>query len=234
MKKSFLLTVFSFIITTAYVGAQNCGYYMPMKKNTGVEKKMYAGKDNLTGSYVQKIIDVTTENGFTVSKIETENFDTKGKSLSKSTYNVKCNGTTIMIDAKSLIDPKTLEAYKDMKVTVTSEDFEVPTNPTVGQTLKDGSANITVDNQGMSFATINMKITDRKIVAKENITVPAGTFECMKLTYNVKMQMTTMGFPITIEMKGVEYISSTVGSVKTETYDRSDQLLTYDVLTKTF
>jgi len=234
MKKLLISTLIAVVFSTTFLNAQTCGYYMPMKLNSGIEKKTYSGKDNLTGSYTQKIVEMTTEGAFSVSKIETENFDKKGKSSGKRTYTVKCNGNSVIIDAKSLLDPETLKAYEGMDITISCEDFEIPTNPTVNQTLKDGSASVKVVNQGMDFAAINMIITDRKFVAIESVTVPQGTYECLKLTYNISMEISIMGFPKTIIMSGVDYISSKVGSVKTETYDKNDKLISYDVLTNIF
>jgi hypothetical protein len=46
--------------------------------------------------------------------------------------------------------------------------------------------------------------------------------------------MKTMGFPMTMKMKGTDFYSSAVGAVRTEQYDEKGKMLGYSVLAKIF
>ena len=231
--KTFNMTfVLCALLFSTSIFGQNCGYYMPLKQNSGVEMKSFNAKDKPTGSVIQKITTVSEAGGYTVAKIQAENFNEKGKSIGQNIYDVKCNGTSVLIDSKMLLDPKSMESYKDMEMKFTSGDIEVPSNLAVNSTMKDASMAMTVVNNGVTFSEMNIKLLNRKVVSKETITVPAGTFECFKVTYDVAIDMKTMGFPIAIKTKGAEYISAKIGTVKSESYDANGKLVGYNVLSK--
>ncbi len=235
MKTSHVFSVlFVLLLSANFSFSQNCGYYIPLKKGSGIEMQSFNPGGKLSGSYKQMIQDVTAEGDFTVAHIFVENFDAKGNSVGKSNYNIKCNGTSVVIDAKSLLDPQTLSAYKDMEITIEAVDIEIPSSLKVGDVLKDSQVNLKASNQGMEVAGVTMKLTNRTIAAQESVTVPAGTYTCFKMTYDITMEMKTMGFPMTMKMKSIDFYSENVGSVRSEQYDAKGKMLGYNVLSKIF
>jgi len=75
---------------------------------------------------------------------------------------------------------------------------------------------------------VNMEITNRVVKAKEQLTVPAGTYDAFKVTYDseLKASMIKQNFSV------VQYVAEGVGVVKTENYDKKGQLSGYSVLTR--
>jgi hypothetical protein len=82
------------------------------------------------------------------------------------------------------------------------------------------------------MTTLSMTVTNRKVEAKETITVPAGTFECYKITGNTHMETATFGLKVPIEMKTIEYFAPGVGLVKSITYNKNDKLQGSTALSK--
>jgi hypothetical protein len=74
---------------------------------------------------------------------------------------------------------------------------------------------------------MEIKIQDRKVMAKENIEVPAGTYEAWKINSIIKLDMM-----MTRETKNVEWIAKDVGVVRSEQYDKNGKLNSYSVLTE--
>jgi hypothetical protein len=72
-----------------------------------------------------------------------------------------------------------------------------------------------------------VNISNRKVLGNETVTVPAGTFNCYKITYDVE---TKLMFKINTNV--VEYINKGVGNVKTETYDKKGKMLSATVLSE--
>ena len=74
---------------------------------------------------------------------------------------------------------------------------------------------------------MSVRISNRKVEAQEDITTPAGTFKCFKITYDVdsKVIFKTQG-------KGVEWISQQVGTVRTESHDSKGKMLSYSLLSE--
>jgi len=61
--------------------------------------------------------------------------------------------------------------------------MEYPSSMQVGDHLKDASTQMEMDmNNGMTTVT-TVQVTDRMIVAKENVTTPGGSWDCYKMTY---------------------------------------------------
>jgi hypothetical protein len=113
-----------------------------------------------------------------------------------------------------------------MEVTMDATDLDFPGDLSVGQTLKDGSITIKISSQGMAMMTMVVKIYDRKVEAIEDITTPAGTFSCYKMTSTIESK--TM---FTIIAKTTDWMAKNVGSVRSETYDKDGKLTGYMVLT---
>jgi hypothetical protein len=234
MKNVKFLSIILLIAAVQNSFAQNCGYFIPLKTGSGIEMKSYNAGGKPSGSYKQTIQSVTNDGTFTVAGLHIENFDAAGKTVGNNDYSIKCNGTEVIIDGKSLLDPKSMEAYKDMQVTVEATDIEIPSSVEINSTMKDAGVHVNVSNQGKDFSSIDMKITNRKVIAKEKLTVPGGIFDCVKITYDITMEMKTMGYPMTMKMKGVDWFSVNVGTVKTEQYDGNGKLLAYSELAKLF
>lgn len=76
---------------------------------------------------------------------------------------------------------------------------------------------------------MNMSTTikNRKVEAIENVTTPAGTFKCFKISYDI----VTDTFLKKVTSKAVQWYSENVGMVRTESYGQNGKLDSYSVLT---
>jgi type 1 fimbria pilin len=92
-----------------------------------------------------------------------------------------------------------------------------------GDILPDVNCDIKV-----SFIKINCKITNRKCLGFETITVPAGTFNCRKIS-----QTTTVKAMGKSEINtSIEWEAEGIGTVRNEVYDKKSNLVSYSELTK--
>jgi hypothetical protein len=75
----------------------------------------------------------------------------------------------------------------------------IPHRPIPGTTLPDASVvvnSVTTSESeliGSIYMDINSSVTDRKVISKETISVPAGTFECWRIEYNSKSTISLDG-----------------------------------------
>jgi hypothetical protein len=209
-----------------YVKAQDCVSYFPTKVGATWETKSYDSKDKITSTNKSKIIKSDGVANNLSATISYESFDNKNASQGTGEYIIQCKNGVFVIDMKSMLNAKTMETYKDMDVTVSSTDMEMPSNPTVGQTLKDAEVSIKV-NGGMAMMNLTIRIFNRKVAAIESVTTPAGTFaNCIKITYDVETNMM-----MKVQTKGIDWYAKNVGPVRTETYDSKDKKMGYSVLT---
>lgn len=230
--KKLLSFLFGICVITTTVKAQKC-LGVSVKAGMGFEMTNYNAKDKPTGRILYTIKEVTTDNGTTLMKIELQSFDAKDKPQMTNTYQCQCKGNEMMMDMTAMMATQENPMLKDAKMTFTSNDLVYSDNYTVGATLKDASLNGEgVIGGGMNLS-YSMTMKNRKVVAQENLTVPAGTFNAYKVTSDMTINNKTI-VSLSIDFQSISYRASNVlWDIKTETY-RKDKLMGYSVLSKIF
>jgi len=224
MKKSFLFSILG-IFLTAGIFAQDCPLYYPDALNSQLEYKQYDKKGNLSGSSIQKVTDFKkTGDGYEV-RVSAESFDAKGKSLGTMNLAARCEGGIYYIDMKNMVGAQSMEAYKDMEMQMEGGNMELPASMKAGDVLKSGDMKIAFASGGMTIMNMTFNVSNRKVEAVENVTTPAGTFECYKISYDVAAKMV-----VNVRTKGVEWYSKGVGLVKSESFSNDGKLLGSNVL----
>lgn len=170
-----------------------------------------------------------TPTGLTIFALS-ENFDKKGKSQGKNEYSISCDKGTLYFDMKSMMPQQQAEAYKDFEMTVEGVDKEMPFELKPGSSLKDANVKFTFKSKSgppMPMMNMEVKITNRKVEAQENITVPAGTFNCIVISEDVEVK--TM---FSLKMKSKTWFSPEAGTVRTNSYKENGKLTAYSELTE--
>ena len=219
MKKSIIIS-FLGLLLVACVFAQDCPLYYPDAVNSQLEYQQFDKKGKLSGSSIQKITDFKKTSGGYEVKVSAETFDEKGKSLGTMNLESRCQGGVYYIDMKNLVGAQTLEAYKDMEMQVEGGNLEMPASMKTGDVLKSGDMKISFASGGMSIMNMTFNVSNRKVEAVENVTTPAGTFECYKISYDVATKMM-----VNVKTKGTEWYSKGIGLVKSESYSTDGKLL---------
>lgn len=225
MKLKLLITlIFAGFVSFAFT--QECKMYFPADEGTEIEITNYDKKDKVSGTNVQKIIRKEVDGDNLTLGIYQETHDEKGELVGSGEFEIRCEEGTFYVDMRSYLDDKTMSAYEGMELAVETSDMEMPSDMSVGQTLPDASITAVISNQGIKMITMTINITNRTVEAIEDITTPAGTFECYKLTYDIHTKMM-----FKIEAHAVEWLSEDVGQVRTESYNKKGKLQSYSVLT---
>jgi len=224
MKTTFLSCL---LCIFAYAGlmAQDCPLYYPDAENAQLEYKQYDKKGGLTGSSIQKITSVKKSAGSTEVEITAESFDEKGKSQGSVQLTSRCEGGIYYIDMKNYMNQESMESYEDMEMTIEGGNLELPSNMKAGDVLKNGDLKMSFSTGGMTIMNMTISVTNRKVEAVENLTTPAGTFECYKISSDIATKMM-----ITVKAKSVEWFAKNVGMVKSESYSADGKLMGSNVL----
>ena len=225
MKKTLLCCILCSVLCGGIL-AQDCPMYYPDMVNAQLEYKQYDKKGGLTGSSVQKITDIRKSGGNVEVSVTAESFDAKGKSLGTAQLKARCEGGVYYIDMQNYLNQQAMESYKDMEMKIEGGNLEVPSSMKAGDMLKNGDLKMSFSSGGMTVMNITINISNRKVDAVENITTPAGTFECYKISCDVAMKMM-----VNVRTKSVEWYARGVGMVKSETYNTDGKLLGSNVLT---
>jgi hypothetical protein len=223
-----ILLLLSFVLGTTCVFAQ-CNEFYQLEEGRAWEMESYNAKGKLSGKNIQKVTAYSsTANSFT-STIHSTMFNEKGKELTQGDLLVSCNNGTILIDMRNFVNEEQMKAFQSYEMKMESDNLELPEKLSVGQSLKDGSMTLTASNSPIPmFMTVT--VTDRKVIAKETLTTPAGTFDCFKISSNSTFK-TKMGIGMTANFSTFEWIAPKVAVVKTESY-KNNKLQGYTLLTK--
>jgi hypothetical protein len=209
------------------INAQCNNPYYKMREGTLIVTESFNKKDKFQSRSEIKVIDFEDTNSGFIATMEYNLFDKKEKSISEGEYTITCENDVLKLDMSGFVPPESMEAFKDMEVELTMDQMEYPANLSPGQTLKDASIEI-ASSKGPVPMKLTFNITDRKVEGKESVTTPAGTFECMKISYNTHSKMMIANTQFT----NVEYLSKDSGAVRTETYRSNGNLVSYTILTK--
>ena len=221
MKTKIIILICSFLISFSSIGQSACKAYYPFEEGVKFEITNYSKKGKKEGFVNYEVTSIDNN----VATIKTIIFDDKGKEITTTSYQIMCEGNTISIDFKSMMNPDMFKQYKDMDMDITGTNVELPNDLQVGQSLKDANMNMAIDMGGMKM-NMSIDMLNRKVDKKESITTPAGTFDCFALSYDSEMKM---GMKITFKIK--EWIAEGVGVVKSESYNKNGKLMGYSELT---
>lgn len=224
MRKTMLFLLI--VLLFGGVQAQDCDGYFPVKSGAFIETKSYDAKGKLTGTNQQTILSVDPLASGVSLKVKSEQFDKKDEPISSQVLEMRCENGVFYMDMKNFLDPTTMEGMKDMEMTVDGLDLEYPGVLQVGQTLKDGEINISFSSGGMPIMKMSVKMYNRKVEALDNITTPAGTFECFKLSYDMDVRSI-----MKMTVKATQWVTKHVGAVKTESFDKNGKLVSSSLLT---
>ncbi len=211
--------------------AQSCGEYFPIEEGSKWVMETFNHKNKFQTRSIQSVTDKSEVDGGFEATMTGEITNEKEKEVGVIDYTVKCQDDRFLISMNSFLNPEQMSAYEDMDVEIDGDYLELPSSLEAGMELNDASVEVRVNNSGFPIMTMNIDIYDRKVEGFESVTTPAGTFECVKIVYKARSQMGKT-IPIKVNFSGAEWFAKNTGVVRTESYDKKDNLSSYTVLTE--
>ncbi|MGB3852171.1 MAG: hypothetical protein WA958_19560 [Tunicatimonas sp.] len=229
------ISIFSLLTVFAYTAHAQCdNTFYPMEEDHYYEVKTYNKKDKLQATSQYTITAVAeTDNGYEAT-VSSKALDKKGESMGEGEFTVICEDGQLKMDVQRLLTSLSqLQDIQGMNVDIEGDHIVIPSSLSVGEALPESTTTIKVGMEGMAMNmnTTTVIIRDRTVAAQEDVTTPAGTFPCYKVTYEMSATMKTMGMGREIIYTGTEWLSEGVGMVRNEQYDKKDKLSSYSVLT---
>lgn len=230
-KKTIIISVM-FLFFLPEIKAQQCDFFIPFEENAGMEYKIYNQRNRLQGRQVITVVEVKQLEAKTTATLLSKSFDRRDKIQHEMEYDVSCLGNQLLIDMRSFMDQSTLKEFQDMDIRIESKDLIIPSDLAEGRSLPDAEITMIVEDNGRTISTMTTRVVNRQVVGREEVSVPAGTFNCYKITYNTQMETRTMGIPFKMNSRSVEYYAPDIGMVRAESYDQKDRLQSYTILSK--
>ncbi|WP_062053492.1 hypothetical protein [Aquimarina longa] len=216
------LTFLIAVLTLTSVSAQNnCSKFYPSQEGKKLTIHQYDKRERLEIISQYKVTEVEHTGGQSIITIAMDLTDGRNnKHIISSSFKARCSDKTTRLDPESFIAPGILDQYSDMEYSITGDDISIPNTLEIDQELPDASVYMSV-NAGIMNINMTTTMSDRKVIAKEYVTTPAGTFDCYILTYTNTL---TMGMTKTFYSK--QWIAEGVGMVKEETRKTNGNLIT--------
>ena len=163
-------------------------------------KNVEGSGNNMTVNYVGQVLD--------------KNRKQVGDTPIEIPYTVTISNGVVEWDMKSFAAPGT-EGF----IEIEGDKLRIPPSLSPGDKLNDAKFTMTI-SVGFKIRT-EVSLTDQECLAIEDVTVPAGTFKCHKVTQTsaaTVMRKTTT-------TKTISWYTTGIGTVKSETYDSKNKLL---------
>lgn len=218
MKTKLIVTVVSIFFSGLVIG-QDCSFYYPEMVGAELVYKNYDKKDKFVSKNSQQVISYTKTSAGAEATILSKSYDDKDKLTGENTLTVYCKAGVFYFDMKGYLSPETMTAYKDMEIKVDCKNLEVPSRLHVGDKLNDGSLTMDISTSGFKIMSIVILITERMVEAEENVTTPAGTFKCFKISQTISSKV-----GVKVVTKSYEWLASGIGTIKNESYSSDGKL----------
>ncbi len=154
-------------------------------------------------------------------------------------YRLIFTGEGVKPDKNFLFSTAVLDQLSSQaKITFTGDIPILPNNLSIGQELPPYEIAMTIDLTGGTGGpvavktTTTTKVTSRKVLRHESITVPAGTFDAFVLHEEATAVAAIMGIKTTAQTSTDSWIVPELGFVKQLNYDKKGKVTSGTVLTK--
>lgn len=172
-------------ISTA--GATSCNNLIFFHEGAEIVATSYNAKGEEISKQTTKVLTIKTEDGMTVAEVEGSDLIIGGEPKTIH-YNYKCDGDNIYFDVASMF--RTDEKNQDGSFE--SSLISYPINITEGQTLPDVTGTMKSERNGKKME-MKYHYKERKVEGKEEVTTPAGTWNCFKISNAVQVDMNIPG-----------------------------------------
>jgi hypothetical protein len=228
MKNLFLfiaLCIFSF--GSAF--SQVCDNYFPAEVGTTWEITNYDAKNKIESIQKSSILSATESDGGLLVTIEVVSYDTKDNEVHRQTFTTYCKDGNFYIDMSTFLSPESMGGEgSGAQMQMEAQNMELPSGITVGQKLPDAWIKVTMQADGMpTMFSQTINIVNRVVESFESMTTPAGTYDCVKITWDTQMKMV-----FNVQTHSKVWYAKNVGTVRSEYYDKKGKLEGYSVLTK--
>ncbi len=205
--------------------SQDCAMYVPVKAGTAMEIQHFNSKGKLESTTKQKVLTKKGDSRNLSVDVEVKSLNNKGKEEFSKVVTYQCKNGVFVLDLSGFM-PDMAKQMEGMEIKVEGAEVVIPAVIKAGMKLDDAEIKVSLVNQGMTMMTFNIRIINRKVEALENVTTPAGTFEC----YRIAQDIETKGmFKTTLH--SVDWMALNIGMVKQETFDEKKNKTGYSLLT---
>jgi hypothetical protein len=184
----------------------SCGRLIFFQPGAEIEASSYNEAGEEVAKQHTKILEVKNESGMTVAYVEGSDVQAGDGKTTNVKYNYKCDGSKIYFDVASMF--RTEQKSRDDAFEASL--IEYPINLTEGEMLPDATGTMSSERNGRKME-IRYHYKNRKVEGNEEVTTPAGTWNCYKISHSVEAEMNFPG----MDEKTKQMMQAMQGNMKT-------------------
>ncbi len=218
--------------------AQCDNSYYTLKEGTEFELTTFNKKDKPEARSVNTITSVEETSQGQKATVHTMMYDKKDKMVYEGDYFIFCENGMVKLDMKSMFENMmgSMQQSGGSDIDMTAEGFfiAIPPSLSVGDKLPDTDGNIVMKmgNNDMVVNTTNFHMKNREVIAKESLTTPAGTFDCLKIKQDIDTEVKIMMINRKESGASELWIAEGVGVVRSNYLDKKGKIESYTILTR--
>ena len=211
------------------IDAQSCNPYFSIQEGIKSTYELYNAKNKLISKNINEFKNVSGSGSQLNATLLSQVVDLKkGTITGSSESDWTCSDGIVRFTMNAMTIEGIDMNASGIEVDVEGDLMDIPSSLQIGQTLEDVKYRVTLTVSGMNMMDRTFQIKNRKVESKENVTTPAGTFSCFKVSYVT--ESTGKSGAVSKPIQTSIWYSNAAGMVKTEHYKEgkvsSSQLLT--------
>ncbi|MDY0986670.1 hypothetical protein SOM12_04530 [Flavobacterium sp. CFBP9031] len=199
--------------------AQVCEKSYYSKKGSSIQTTEYGAGKEIKSVTTLTVTGASLKNGEVTSDLHSVKTQ-DGKVTEDKTLHYSCNVNQVLWGVGA-VDTKTKKEAA----------FNYPNNMIKGQDLK---TNMVFEYQQTSpegkNVKLSVKVNNRKVTGNESISTKAGTWKCIKITYDFELKIKVGFIGIPVKAKVTEWYNPEIGVVRSEIWAK-DKLESYSEIT---
>lgn len=203
--------------------AAGCARMIFFQEGAEIVTTSYNSEGKESSKQTTKILNVKLEDGMTVAEVEGSDIMISGEPKTVH-YNYKCDGNNIYFDIASMFRT----AEKNGDASFESSLISYPINVSEGESLPDVTGTMKSARNGKKME-MKYHYKERKVEGKEDVTTPAGTWNCYKISNITEVEMDIPGMDekakkmmetmkSSMRNKTITWFSPDLGIIKMEMY----------------
>lgn len=220
MLKYILLLVIILFSFNANLYSQECTFYFPTQLETVLEYGRFDARGKLNSVIRKKVIKSVKKTDSYLVVAHKEVYDNKDSLVFEDNVEMKCIGGEFFVDMSCYFHHLNLNQYSGKEIIVESDTLTIPNDPQPGLLPSFVTSRVSVLEDDIPVKNMVVNLYFRIVQGYENVTTPAGTFNCLKISYEVETIVNQK-----VKSKGVEWFSKEAGLVKRETFELNGKLI---------
>ena len=184
MRRNLLSFLLVFCCALTSQAQEECDAYFPAKENAQFELGIFSKRGKLKGVFRHTIKgqDPTTGNW----QVLKQRMNSKRKKVRHtSTYEFGCMDGEPFVGLSHLLNDETLQHYEDEPLKVSDGTIAFPAVLDSGIFLIDAIFQAQLHAKNFPFGTLRIEAKEQEIVGTEDVATKAGTFEAVKIRFQL-------------------------------------------------